>query len=324
MKLLTVGACFAWAMIVPLQASEGSPVPPAAPSHQAQIASVPFAPPLDAPLRYRWEKTVDKDGKIAMSWSVSDYRFTEFDKGYRLTITPVSAGSNESDPDRLALEKKLEALINLPFVLRLDENGSIEQLENAEKYWSTIMVVLREELTRMSNKDDSINSRQAVKAVMEMFEKMPAEARLALLIEGVQPVVEFGNTETETGKPLLTTVEGASPFGGTIKRNMVISLAKIADQTAYLSVRSTIPRGELEKLTTTVVERFAQLPGDKRSEMKAGLAALADFRHDTTSDYQVSLEDGMLLKFHSIETVEVSEKAAKRRRVTTRSIALID
>lgn len=311
-------------MIVPLQAVEGSPVAPAAASQQAQIATVPFTPPLDAPLRYRWEKTVDKDGRTAMTWSVSDYQFTEFNKGYRLTITPVSSGSNETDPDRLALEKKLEALLNLPFVLRIDGNGSIEQLENAEKYWSTIMTVLREELVRMSNKAGSDSTRQAVKTVMEMFEKMPADARLALLTEGVQPVVEFGNTETEVGKPMQTTVEGASPFGGTIKRDVVISLVRIADQTAYLSVRSTIPRGELEKLTATVVENFAQLPGDKRSEMKAGLAALADFRHDTTSDYQLSLEDGMLSKFRSTETVEVNDKAAKRRRVTTRSIELID
>lgn len=324
MKLFTVGVCFAWAMIVPLQAVEGSPVAPDAPSQQAQIATVPFTPPLDVPLRYRWEKTVKKDGKIGMTWSVADYRFTEFGNGYRLTITPVDSGSNETDPQRLALERKLEKLLNYPFVLRLDGDGVIEQLENGDQYWLTIMTVLREELSRTSNKVGSNQALEGVRAVMDMFEKMPADARLALLTEAVQPIVEFGATETEVGKPLLTTVEGASPFGGTIKRDVVISLVKIADQIAYLSVRSTIPRAELEKLTTTVVERFAQLPIDKRAEMKANLAALANFRHDTTSDYQLSLKDGMLSKFHSTETVEVNDKAAKRRRVTTRSIELVN
>lgn len=324
MRLLVIGTGLACAAIFPLHAVEATPAAPASHSQQAQIASVPFIPPLDAPLRYRWEKTVEKDGKTTMQWSISDFQFAENDTGYRLTITPVSSGSNETDPDRLALEKKLEGLLNLPFVLRLDDSGTIEQLENGEKYWSTIMTVLREELVRMSSEAGSDAARQAVTAVMEMFEKMPADARLALLTEGVQPVVEFGNTETEVGKPLRTTVEGTSPLGGTIKRDVAISLVKIIDQTAYLSVRSTIPRAELDKVTAAVVERFAQLPIDKRSELKAGLSALANFRHDTTSDYQLSLEDGMLNKFLSTEIVEVDDKAAKRRRVTTRSIELVN
>lgn len=324
MRLLMIGAGLVWAATVPLPAVGGTPAAPAPHSQQAQIATVPFTPPLDTPLRYRWEKTVDRDGKIAMTWSIVDYRFTEFGNGYRLTITPVSSGSNETDPKRLAVEKQLEKLLNYPFVLRLGGDGVIEQLENGDQYWLTIMTVLREELSRMTNKADSGRALEGVEAVMEMFEKMPADARLALLTEAVQPIVEFGATETEVGKPLLTTVEGASPFGGTIKRDVVISLVKIADRIAYLSVRSTIPRTELEKLTTTVVERFAQLPIDKRAEMKANLAALANFRHDTTSDYQLSLEDGMLSKFHSTETVEVNDKAAKRRRVTTRSIELVN
>lgn len=99
MKRLIVIACLAIAG-APVHASPTLPAP-AAPS--AQIAVIPFDPPLDAPLRYRWEKAVQRDGKTRMSWAVSDFRFEEQGDGFRLTVSPVGSGSNETDPARLAM-----------------------------------------------------------------------------------------------------------------------------------------------------------------------------------------------------------------------------
>jgi len=290
----------------------------------AETAEIPFAPPLDAPLRYRWEKAVERDGKTRMSWSVSDFRFVRQGDGFRLTVTTVSSGSNETDPARLAIEKRLEKLLNFPFVLRLDASGSIQELEESDRYWSTIFRVMREELGRVHDKTETPAFQRALNQVIGLYEKMSREARLALLTESVQPLLEFGATETEVGKPIATTVDGPSAFGGTLKHHIAINLKKVKGQSAYLTLQSTVPRSELEALTTRFVVGLTKLPPAKQEEMKSGLAALQNFRHETNADYQVSLDDGMLEKFISTETIEVTDKSKSNRRVTTRSLELLN
>lgn len=292
----------------------------AATAEAAQTADIPFDPPLDAPLRFRWEKSVKRDGKTRMSWAVSEFRFEQRGQGFRLIVTPVSAGSSEQDPERLALEKRLEKLINHPFVLHLDASGSIEQLEGSDRYWATIFTVLRSELTRPGTKPDFPAFDEALESVLGMYEKMPAEARLALLTESIQPALEFGDTRTESGKPIVTVIEVVSPFGGTLKRNVAISLAKVVDQHAYLTVQSTVPRSELDALAKNMMAMLVKLPAEQQAEMKRGMASLESFRHETDARYQVSIEDGMLSKFLSTETIEVSDKGKKTLRITTRSL----
>lgn len=259
-----------------------------------------------------------------MSWAVSDFRFAARDKGFRLTVTPVSSGSNERDPERLAIEKRLEKLLNFPFVLLLDESGSIEQIEDGDRYWSAILKVLRDEFRRLGAKSDLPSHGEALKAVLGMYEKMPAETRLALLTESVQPALEFGETHTEVGKPIVTTVEGASPFGGTLTRDVTINLTKVADQRAHFRIRSTIPRAELDALVAGMMATVIKLPADKQAEMKRGMASLEGFRHETGSNYIVSTDNGMLTRFLSTETVEVTDKGKKELRITTRSLELVN
>ena len=275
-------------------------------------------------MRYRWEKSVQSDGKTDMSWAVYDYLFEETDSGYRLTVTPVSSGSNETDPTKLALMKRIEELTSKPFVLRLNESGEIEEVVEADKYWSTTFAVLKEEIAKQATtkKDPMIG--QLMQNVLGMFEKMPPESRQAIMTEEVQPAVEFADTHTEVGKPLATSVETSSPYGGAISRDVTISLAKVADAKAYLTISSTIPKAELVKLTQSFLKQLTTLPADKRKEAEQGMASLEGFRHDTLSDYQVSVEDGLLEQFHSTETVEVADKDKQRRKVTTRSMTRIN
>lgn len=319
-KLLLVLAGLTLAAPLPLTPAELIAARPATTAGAPEIANIPFDPPLDAALRYRWEKTVRKNDETRMSWAVSEFRFEPRDRGYRLTITPVSSGSNERDPDRLAMEKRLEKLLNFPFVLHLDESGSIEQLEEGERYWSTIVQAMRDEFDRIGGKSELPSYRETLKAVMGLYEKMPGQARLALLTESIQPALEFGGTETQIGKPIVTTIEGASPFGGKLKRNVAISLTKVVDRKAFLSIQSTLPRSELDALSAGMMASLVKLPAEKQAEMKRGMASLESFRHETGSDYQVSVDDGMLDKFLSTETIEVSDKGKKQVRITTRSL----
>ncbi len=301
-----------------------APTAPATALQQSETILIPFDPPLDVTLRYRSERTIQKDGKTNMSWSVSDYRFQESHKGYRLTVTPVSFGSNETDPAMLAILKRIEELTRRPFVLLLNADGAIEELEDADFYWSTIFKVLKEEIAKGDSKAPDGNAKRMIRQMLSVFENMPVENRLALLTEDVQPLVEFANTEFDTNEPVSASVESSSPFGGVLNREVTISVRKVEGPIASLTIRSSIPRAELIKLVESMLSKFEAFPPEKRAEAKAGIAGLEGFRSDAAADYDVSIEDGMLERFRSNETIEVSDKSGKRLKVTTQSMDRID
>jgi hypothetical protein len=299
---------------------------PAVPAPIAQAkasAEIPFDPPADAKVRYRWEKSVLDDGKTSLSWSIDDYQFEQTDDGYRLTVTPVSAGSNETDPRKLAIMNRLDELTKRPFVLLLNNLGEIERLEDADYYWNTIFQVLKEELAKAvaAKKDAAFPG--VLESVLSMFQKMPAEARQGLLTESVQPVVEFANTSTEVGKPLTASIETASPFGGKLNRDIAINLKRVDDDHAFLTLTSQVPRAELEKLMQSFLTQLTSLPADKRKEGEKAMAAFKDFKHDTQSDYEVSMVDGLLVDFSSTEVVQVNDEQSEKRKVTIRRLTRI-
>jgi hypothetical protein len=322
MKIPTAFLALAWCLSG--QSVVAAPAVPTPIAQTAVSAEVPFDPPTDAKVRYRWEKSVLDDGKSDLAWSIDDYEFVETDDGYRLTVTPVSSGSNESDPFKLAIMKRLDELTRRPFVLRLNELGEIEQLEDADFYWETIFRVLKEESAKVAATKKDAAMPAVLENVLGMFERMPAEARQALLTESVQPVVEFANTKTEVGKPLTGSVETASPFGGTLNREVAINLKRVADDHAFLTLSSTVPRAELEKLMQGFLKQLTSLPADKRMEGEKAMSAFKDFKHDTRSEYEVSMGDGLLVDFSSTEVVQVSDGGGEKRKVTIRRLSRIN
>jgi len=324
MKLLKSLLAAAIAGCLPVQMANSAPAIPAPASEQLQSVHIPFDPPLETALRYRFEKSVQKDGKTEMMWSVADYRFEEAKDGYRLTVTPVSSGSNETDLAKLAFLKRLEELMRRPFVLRLDESGSIKEVEDADFYWSTTFKVMREELAKRDGRPLDANGKRLLEETIQVFERMPAQSRLALMTEEIQPLVEFGNVELDMAKPISTTIESGSPFGGTVNRDVTISLKAVEDGIASLSIRSSISKEELTKLVQAMLAKLESLPAEKRAEAKEAFASFKQFKHETAADYEVSVEDGILTHFHSVEAIEVEDKGRNARKITTQSLKLIE
>jgi len=322
MKIRAAFWAAALAAGLPGQSGAAAPSVPSASQH-ATTAEIPFDPPLDSKVRYRWEKTEQRDGKTEMSWSVDDFQFEQIDSGYRLIVTPVNSGSNETDPRKLAMMQRLDELTRRPFVLRLNDSGEIEELEDADFYWSTIYTVLREEIGKGAEGKDDLGLREVLENVLAMFQRMPADARQALLTESIQPVVEFADTHTEIGNPLISAVATPSPYGATINRDVTISLQKVTNGRAFLTIISSIPRAELDKLMQAFLKQLTALPVDKRKEAERVTASFEGFRHDTRSDYEVSVDDGLLERFLSTETIEVSGEGKQSRKVTTRSLARV-
>lgn len=290
-----------------------------------ETISIPFDPPLGESLSYRWEQIVQSAGATSVSAWVGTYRFEEDDKGHRLFIKPISYDSNEKDPKKLELAKKIEGLTKQPFVLRLNEDAQIVEMEHGEKYWTKIIKALREVLSARDAKLDAAQEK-AVEAVVGMFEKMPVGARLAKLTESAQPLVEFAYAQASVRQPIKAALDTPSPFGGTIKQDVVVSLTKVHDGFAHLTVRSTVPRAELEKMAASMLDKLGNggLRANDLAKARSALAGMKDFKSDTVADYKISLESGMLEAFSATQTIVTAAGDKVDKRVKTISLTRVN
>jgi hypothetical protein len=213
----------------------------------------------------------------------------------------------------------------MPFVLRLSEDAEIVELERGDEYWQQIIGVLREELARRSGKP-APQEAQAIASVIGMFETMPSDVRLAKLTESVQPLVEFASTETIVGKPIHAQLDTASPFGGTLKQDAVISLTKVERGLAHLTIRMSVSREELLKVMSAFVSKLqnGELGNEQAAKMEAALASLKEFRSETIAEYRVSLDNGMLDTFNSTQTISVYDGEKRQQRVKTISLTRLE
>lgn len=126
------------ALAVPLSHSLATPLTTDVAPASGPLA-IPFAPPIGEKLRYRWEKSDNKDGKARLSWEVYDASFAKAGKSYRLTITPVDDGTDgQKSAAQISFEKKLNELTKRPFVVELAEDATISGVVDEARFWGDI------------------------------------------------------------------------------------------------------------------------------------------------------------------------------------------
>lgn len=291
----------------------------------AQPLYVPFDPPLGEPIRYRWEKHESKDGVPRISWHVADYLFEAREGGYRLTVSYVDSGSNESDPDRLAAEKKLAHLVQRPARLLLDEGGAVVEMEEVDAYWEAIFKAIEEVLVeRGGAKSPTEEERRRLAEFLKMMRDVPLAVRVGLFTESIQPATEFGETESTLGETIQAEDEAESPFGGPIKRRVSVQLRGVKDGVATYSIYLTVPPEGIAKAAAALIERIGA--GEKPEDVarvKAQLAA-TKFRHETSAVYEVDIATGLTDSFEATETVEASGTGAGKARIIITSLKRID
>ena len=294
-------------------------VPAARPAEQTATASLPFEPPLDRPLRYRYQKVVDKNGKKDMSWSLDDYRFAKAADGYVVTVTPVSYGFDDSDPLKAAFYKKLADLVSRPYVLKVNAEARITELVDAETYLKEVRAAFDAALVESppGGKPLEPEVRKFISDFMQSFFTMTPEARLAAFTQSAQPIFEFAATEWSSAEPLEGEVEASSPFGD-IKRQVRVSLTQVRPDAASFSVHSTVPPAEMERIVKAVLEKLTSTLPNKPTEQQLQ-DAVRGLRMEGHGTYDVSLADGLVVKFRSTETVHDGGKGDDRR-ITTVSL----
>lgn len=313
------------ASVAPVARLDAAPV--GAPPPSTKSAVIAFDPPDGEEIRYRTERVVEKDGQTEMTWSVSDYTFSKDGDGYKLAVKTVDTGNAELDPDRKALMDKLAELSDAPFVLTISEDAVITGLENGDVYWGKIFdaieAVSADRAADGKPMDETM--RAGLKTFLDSLRNMPAANRLALMTRDVQPLVEFGNTEWDLGESVSAVVESESPFGGTMTRTLHVTLRSVKDGVARLSVRYELPRAEFEKLIAGMISKVSSLHSEaERAKVSAEIAKMDRFVHLTESNYEISLADGLPLRFDSKEVVEYGSGTDSKRQVTSVAIVRVE
>lgn len=329
MKSLPVMLGFAFFLLTgPTEAAALKPAK-AQPAIVSQQAVLLFDPPLDKSIRFRSEKVVEQKGGSRMSWAVSDYSFKKKGEEYELTVQPVDNGMGAPGtlPDGAA--QGLLEFSRKPFVLTLSSEGEILRMENADAYWNGMLDILGAAAGTAPSAGKPMDpaTKSGIAGATKMMREMPADVRLALLTDSIQPVLEFGNTEWNTSEAVTAEVEGPSPFGGPIKRQVRINLQSVNEDTAALTVHSTIPASEMARIVGGMMNRMAELAPKgtvDRSQMEAELRNGLKIVHETRASYEVSLHDGLLTRFTSTETVAADAPGQSDRRITTRSVTRLN
>ena len=291
----------------------------------AELASkevaVPFEPPVGANLTYHSQKIVEKDGVKHTLKTVEIYRFEEDGDGYRLVVTPKSIEDDDESPMMKAITAAAGDLMMRPYAFRVSEDGELGEMIDQDSYWNAMFDALaKTKYTASDGKPLDPKHKPILDKFVSSMRGMPAEARTALMAEGSQPVLTFAGTAIAIGSMVKSKVEVPSPFGGRIARDVTIKLDRVDGKYAFFKMTDTIPRAELEVLVNAM---FSKLDKEMAAKLAPKIAEMKQFSSDITSEYAVSLSDGLLEDYKSVETIVAVSEGKTNRRVTTKTLTRV-
>ncbi|UYV14973.1 hypothetical protein [Porphyrobacter sp. ULC335] len=192
---------------------------PPAKTAAPETITIPFAPPIDAPLTYRLRferKRESGDSVIEVDQRLT---FAKTESGYALTLEPLSigmAGQRLELADKRVLDDIPPALriYLLPVVIELDATGEMVRMRN----WEAMQESLRdmpEATGRLSGRPVNEGALAAMRSVLEPYINSTAEQAPALMIRGWPAMLGYGGGQFVSGAVAEGDVEIATPFSPT-------------------------------------------------------------------------------------------------------------
>lgn len=281
---------------------------------QQQGALILFDPPLGQTLRYRWETVEERRGATTTSWEVSSLRFEAAEDGYRLFVVPESSGNDIADPARKAMLEHFAELTRRPYSVRLDAEGQMLGIENEEALWAELVRTIEAAYDDLAT-GRTPEVREGLRRLSSVFRDMPAETRRNMMLQGIGPLVEFAGTETRTGEPIDASIEQPAPFGGTVRRNVRITLERVQGDLAHLSIFSEVPAEEIAAAAARVIGAVTGESGGGDAE--ARIRALANeaegLRNETRASFRVRLDTGLTEEMRSTESTVAGSGEGRER-----------
>jgi hypothetical protein len=266
---------------------------------------LPFAPPIDQPLRYRQtEHRLGGDGHDLSFTLVEEVDYARDGVGYVMTVRALSAEANAPAPAKAVFEAAMRPFVGVPVRLRLSAKGDPGDLIDADAVWAGVIAAIRASADALPA-DEPADHRALIErtarglaalspAARETMMKAPALVLLGLAV----PDLGVGDS-APLSEPVETPAGPALPSTGTIRRDpdadgarhYVRELATSADAAralaAVLRARSAAAdpatRIRLERHASAIEQLRIHEAGSITLSASSGLL-LASVRHTTSAD----------------------------------------
>ena len=293
------------ALALPAAPAAAQPAAAAAQSPAPRgTVSIPFAPPVGVPLRYRVERSTLAPGRPA-NRAALDFvaTFARAGEGYRMSVNYVvpggAGGAGGGDVDPAA------ALMLRPLAFRLGADATVLGLEDEAAYWSALEAAADRSLAARGAATPEL--RERLRAFLGDLRALPDAERLAKIGEIVLPIVAMAGADLDTGEADSVSGPVETPFGR-LTADVTQSVERIEGGIAHASTVARINPADAEAMMRAGFARFA---GEG--------AALPEIRvtaFDDEERAEVSIETGLARRYEARRSVEL-EIAGQRERVGT-------
>lgn len=227
----------------------------------------------------RYEKTVEPKGD-----------------GYRVILKPLETTLPQvsSLAEQAKLKAAMEGIANRTFVYTADESLLPQAIED----WPSVVADIRKAMTTLVA--DAPEGRQALEAVLPMFERMSPEQAASMLLKEDAFLSLPINAELEPGKPRGYDDVLPNPLGGPpIKANGVVTLERIDKAKGVAVIRWTQeldPQSTRESMSLAIKAMVAKL--GSQADKPEARAAFENIKLERSNGclYEIDLKSGLPLK----------------------------
>ena len=286
-----------------------------------------FDPPLERPLIFRRSEEVVRPGLTTASWSLMELVFSRRDGGYRVRVRTLDAGMSGAPPALERAYRNMALRSAIPYVLLLDDQGVLEDLEHEERLWDEMMR-LTEEMIREGGLAQGQPANGAAEAFLRMFSDTPRETRLAALTEAVAPIIEYASVEVELGQPVSTQVVSSDIVGTPITFVARILPERVEEGHLFLSVTASVPPEDLARSVENIVGRATSAAESRADAPNAAESAEALRRgrisRETEASFEVNVASGLTRRHRAVARTLVTSAGRESLRTDTTLIERID
>jgi len=303
-----VAAILLGALLASAAAGAPSRDPAAAAAADAALVRVGFAPPLDRELRYRQINIRQSIGERPVRTElVLSIRFERASRGYALVVR------YELPPQFAQSDHPGIVMLRQPLRFRVNNSALITALENEEQYFAGLARAM-EAMPDTGGANDPA-ARDAARTVMrEMIDtmrKLPADARMILIAQNVQPLIDLAASELSRNEPLVSSVEVDTVLGP-VRQDIATSLDRVDGDAVFATSAASVPPERLQQALAEFaarMERETGRPIPDRDKMIRQLQA-----NRTTTRYEVSRTTASRVASNACKRSAAMSTAASRRR----------
>jgi hypothetical protein len=271
----------------------------------AQRVSLPFNPPLDRPLRYRLTRTIPKPSGTVTARLDYEISFSRQGEGLRMTVRTANFDFAPAAPEVMARVRPFVLELLQPFSLRLDAEGEILELEDADGYTERMFATAERRARELGGADPAM-----LAFISGIGRTMTAEQKLNALTMYIAPLLEFAATELALGETLTSEIDSPPLFGaGTFRQHATILPQRIEGDLLHIRVQSTVPAEETRRALLAAMDAVpvtgeGRNTAEQRARTREELSGM-EFTRETEDDYAVETATGLTRRHRSAQSATV-------------------